>query len=116
MSEIRRTSMPMMQHALMDRIAIDPPFGLIPTLSSSDNIIQSRRTRGNARIPTAGDQVRKVLHAKIIPSLLAAMLMRWRRSNAVGRISAILVALGTRGSIAGRSAAIASLSLTLVDQ
>ena len=104
-----------MQHALMDRIAIDPPFGLIPTLSRSDNIIQSRRTCGNARIPTAGDQVREVLHAKIIP-LLAAMLMRWRRSNADDRMSAILVALGTRGSIAGRSAAIASLSLTLVDQ
>lgn len=105
----------MMQVGLMDRIAIDPPFGLIPTLSRSDNIIQSRRTRGNARIPTAGDQVRG-LTRKIIPSLLAAMLMRWRRSNADGRISAILVALGTRGSIAGRSAAIASLSLTLVDQ
>lgn len=30
MSERWRASMPMMQ--LMDRIAIDPPFGLIPTL------------------------------------------------------------------------------------
>ena len=44
------------------------------------------------------------------------MLMRWRRSNADGRISWSLVALGTRGSIAGRSAGMASLSLTLVDQ
>ena len=61
MSEIRRLSMPMMQLALMDRIAIDSPFKLIPTLTKSDNIIESRRTRGNARIPTVGNQVRKGL-------------------------------------------------------
>ena len=106
----------MMQVALMARFAIDPPFGLIPTLSRSNNTIESRRTRGNARIPTAGDQVREVLHARSSLLLLAVMLMRWRRSNADSRISSILVAFGSRGSIAGRSAAIASLSLTLVDQ
>ena len=60
MSEIRRMSMPIMQ--LIDRIAIDSPFKLIPTLTKSDNIVESRRTRGNARIPTVGDQVRKTLH------------------------------------------------------
>jgi hypothetical protein len=82
MSEIERVSMPVMRVGLLDRIAIASPFKLIPTLSKNDTIIESRRTCGNARIPTAGDQVRKVLH-DFIPSLLAAMLiMRWRRSNA----------------------------------
>jgi hypothetical protein len=83
MSEIERVSMPRMRLGLLDRIAIASPFKLILTLKKkNDTTIESRRTCGNARIPTARDQVRKVLH-DFIPSLLVAMLiMRWRRSNA----------------------------------
>jgi hypothetical protein len=92
MSEIERVSMPMRRLALLDRIAIASPFKLILTLSKkNDTTIESRRTCGNARIPTAGDQVRKVLH-DFIPSLLAALLQCSSCVGAVatgGRISSI---------------------------
>lgn len=87
MSEIKRESMPMMRVGLLDRIAIASPFKLIPTLSKNDTIIESRRTCGNARIPTAGDQVRKVLH-DFIPSLLAALL---QCSSCVGAVATRVV-------------------------
>lgn len=70
----------------MVRIAYRFAVGLIPTLSRRDNIIESRCKRGNARIPTSGEALRRGLARTIIPSLSAAMLMRWRRSNAHGRI------------------------------